>query len=235
MSIDFIVLGSSPANGHSSAHRRPITRRPRRPSPRAAAREARNDVYRQHILEAGEQVFAEHGFDTAKVQDISRLAGLSMGTIYAIFPSKEQIYASILEQRGHELLLLVQGIASADLDARSRRSTRWSTTYIDYFVAHPDFLRMHLRTGASWALRHERPGHARAALRRHDPRPAARASSRAASPPACSSTRTRRYLGVLFSGIDQVLLADWVAGGMKASRDELRERLLRVVRKTFLR
>jgi len=49
--------------------------------PRDEARRARTGVYRSHILEAAEQVFAERGFAAAKLQDISRLAGLSMGTI----------------------------------------------------------------------------------------------------------------------------------------------------------
>ena len=71
---------------------------------RDEAREARTDVYRQHILEAAERVFAERGFEAAKVQEISSAAGLSMGTIYAIFPGKTELYAALLEERGQELL-----------------------------------------------------------------------------------------------------------------------------------
>jgi AcrR family transcriptional regulator len=63
------------------------------------ARKARNDVYRQHILEAAEEVFAEKGFEAAKLQDIGTRAGLSMGTIYAIF-QKTELFAAILEGRG---------------------------------------------------------------------------------------------------------------------------------------
>src|SRR5690348_3886717 len=55
---------------------------PAKPRPRDEARRARTDVYRQHVVEAAERVFAERGFETAKLQEISRLAGLSMGTIY---------------------------------------------------------------------------------------------------------------------------------------------------------
>lgn len=209
-------------------------RRPRAAaSPRAAAREARESVYREHILAAGEKVFAEQDFDAAKVQDISRLAGLSMGSIYALFPSKEQIYASIIEQRGNELLLLVQGIASSDL-APLETLDALVTTYIDYFHAHPDFLRMNVRTGAAWALRgmHESGPRAELADRIHGLQRDLFARGVAAG---VFIDEDPGYLGVMFSGIDQIHLAHWVAGGMKASRDELRERLLRVVRKTFLR
>ena len=53
--------------------------------PREEARRARNELYRQHILQAAERVFSERGFENAKLQEISAQAGLSMGTIYSIF------------------------------------------------------------------------------------------------------------------------------------------------------
>lgn len=208
-------------------------RRPRgAPSPRAAAREARDGVYREHILAAGEKVFAEQDFDSAKVQDISRLASLSMGSIYALFPSKEQIYASIIEKRGNELLTLVQGIAAAQLGPLEVLDAL-VTTYVDYFHAHPDFLRMNIRTGAGWALRMSYPG-TRAALAEtiHGLQRDIFARGVAAG---VFIDEDPAYLGVLFSGIDQIHLAHWVANGMKDSREDLRERLRRVVHKTFLR
>ena len=201
-------------------------------SPRAAAREARESVYRDHILKAGERVFAEQDFEAAKVQDISRLAGLSMGSIYALFPSKEQIYASIIEKRGKELLVLVQAIVAAN-DTPVAALEALVTAYIDYFHAHPDFLRMNLASGEAWSLRTSYRG-ARAALADtfHELQSEIFARGVAAG---AFIDEDPTYLAVLFSGIDQIHLAHWVAGGMKASRDELRDRLLRVVRKTFLR
>lgn len=218
------------------AARTPTGRGQRRPaataSPRAAAREARESVYREHILAAGEKVFAEQDFDAAKVQDISRLAGLSMGSIYALFPSKEQIYASIIEKRGNELLELVQGIAAANQEPVEALEAL-VTTYIDYFYEHTDFLRMNVRTGAAWALRMSYPG-TRAQLADTIHRLQSEIFARGVAA-GVYIDEDPAYLGVLFSGIDQIHLAHWVAGGMKDSRDELRERLLRVVRKTFLR
>src|SRR2546428_7740306 len=86
---------------------RPATRQPRH-----EARRARTDVYRQHIFEAAEQVFAEHGFEAAKVQDIARRVGLSMGTIYSIFPSKADVLRAILEERGQAMLSLVREVTA---------------------------------------------------------------------------------------------------------------------------
>ncbi len=43
------------------------------------------------------------------------------------------------------------------------------------------------------------------------------------------------YLAKLFSAIDQVLLADWVAGGMRADRDALTRRLTATVERALCR
>jgi len=201
--------------------------------PRDEARRARNDVYRQHIFEAAERVFAERGFESAKLQDISKLVGLSMGTIYAIFPSKADLYRAILEERGAELGTLARGVVARKAPARETLDALIEV-YIDYFVAHPGFLRMHLRSGASWALSplagtdvrlqhsqdvHElqadifRRGIAEGVFVDEDP----------------------GYLARLFSVMDQVLLADWVAGGMKATQDDLVARLKRQVARSFYR
>jgi AcrR family transcriptional regulator len=201
-------------------------------SPRAAAREARESVYREHILAAGEKVFAQQDFDAAKVQDISRLAGLSMGSIYALFPSKEHIYASIIETRGNELLELVQGIVAEEREPLAALEAL-ATAYIEYFHAHPDFLRMNLRTGAAWALRMTYPG-TRAALADAIHALQGKIFARGVAA-GVFIDEDPSYLGVLFSGIDQIHLAHWVANGMKDPPEELRDRLLRVVRKTFLR
>lgn len=220
-----------PARNPQGSPRPP--RRPAAASPRAAAREARESVYREHILAAGERVFAEQDFEAAKVQDISRLAGLSMGSIYALFPSKDHIYASIIEKRANEMLALVQGIAASDL-APLDALEALVTAYIDYFHAHPDFLRLNVRTGAAWALRGMNESGPRAQLADtiHGLQREIFARGVAAG---VFIDEDPGYLGVLFSGIDQIHLAHWVAGGMKDTRDELRERLLRVMKKTFLR
>src|SRR5262249_61650954 len=97
------------------------------------------------------QFFAARGSEPAKVLEISGRSGLSMGPIYAIFPGKAELYAALLEERGQELLRLARGVAERDLDAREALGALTSV-YINYFVSHPDFLRMHLRSGASWAL-----------------------------------------------------------------------------------
>src|SRR5882672_3431593 len=146
-----------------------------------------------------------------------------MGTIYSIFNSKDELFAALLEERGSELRSIARTIATRPGPALECLHALIEA-YIDYFVGHPVFLQMHLNLGHSWILRprvetetqveiwqeiHERQaemfrrGIAEGVFVQEDP----------------------AYLAKMFSAIDQVVLADWVAGGMKAGRDELVARL----------
>ena len=92
---------------------------------------------------------------------------------------------------------------------------------------------MHLRSGASWVL---------------EPAAGTPTARRAAGSDihALQADIFRRgvaagvfvdedpgYLAKLFSAMDQVLLADWVAGGMKGTRTQLVSRLQQLVERTF--
>ncbi len=201
--------------------------------PREAAREARESLYREHVLSTAEAVFAEQGFEAAKVQDISRQAGLSMGSIYGLFAGKEQIFAAILERRREQILALAgealaPGLAPAtELDALAR-------AYIAFFFAHPNFLRMHLRLGAAWATI------ARTAASDSHPiiveiLALQTALFRRGVEAGVFVDEDPTYLGALFSGIDQIHLANWVGHGMQEDLASLQENFLRLVRRVFLK
>ena len=53
-------------------------------------------------------VFAEHGIASAKLEEIAAKAGVSKGTIYLYFPSKEELFREVVRQR------VVPRIAEAD-------------------------------------------------------------------------------------------------------------------------
>jgi AcrR family transcriptional regulator len=57
---------------------------------------------RQQIMDGARKVFLEHGFDGASVNDIVRATGVSKGTLYAYFPSKERLFETLIfeDRRG---------------------------------------------------------------------------------------------------------------------------------------
>ena len=50
------------------------------------------------ILDAALSVFAEKGFAAARMEDIAARAGVTKGTIYLYFPSKEEVFKSLARQ-----------------------------------------------------------------------------------------------------------------------------------------
>ena len=58
----------------------------------------RNDggAKRRQIMEGARTVFLEPGFDGASIYDIARAAGVSKGTLYAYFNSKEELFEAII-------------------------------------------------------------------------------------------------------------------------------------------
>jgi AcrR family transcriptional regulator len=51
---------------------------------------------RRQIVEGARQVFLNAGFDGASMNDIARAAGVSKGTLYAYFNSKDQLFEAII-------------------------------------------------------------------------------------------------------------------------------------------
>ena len=202
-------------------------------APRQAARDARNQLYRTHILEAAERVFAERGFENAKLQEISTLADLSMGTIYSIFASKDDLFLALLEARGTELRDLAREVAAANGSAREALD-RLIEAYIDYFVGHPTFLTMHLKLGHSWVLEPATAseGQVRIWQEIHESQSAI---FRRGVAEGAFVDEDPALLAKLFSAMDQVVLADWAGQGMKAGRAELVERMRRMAERAFCR
>ncbi len=73
---------------------------PDAPSPAAAPRWQRRPEDRpDEIIEAAQQVFGEMGFARAKIDDVARLAGVSKGTVYLYFDSKESLFREMVRAK----------------------------------------------------------------------------------------------------------------------------------------
>lgn len=73
---------------------------PAQQSPATDSGEQRRDKskrrYREAILEAAVDVFAEKGYEAAQMGEIALRAGVAVGTLYNFFTSKENLYREML-------------------------------------------------------------------------------------------------------------------------------------------
>ncbi len=57
---------------------------------------------RRQIMEGARRVFLADGFDGASMNDIARVAGVSKGTLYVYFDSKERLFEALIREERHQ-------------------------------------------------------------------------------------------------------------------------------------
>lgn len=109
------------------------------------------EATRQAILDAAETVFAQHGFDGARIETIARASGYNQGLIFRYFGDKEGLYAAVLRRvdaQGMEFQAqLVQPLLEDETNLTDPRQFRAYLTngvraMYDYMAAHPQVVRM---------------------------------------------------------------------------------------------
>ena len=107
-----------------------------------ARREREKEERRQSILRAAREVFFEHGFHGATVDDVAEQAEVSKGTVYLYFESKETILAHLLLGGLGELIQeLERAYAMGDSLPADERLRRLGRSYFRFFQREPLYFR----------------------------------------------------------------------------------------------
>jgi AcrR family transcriptional regulator len=115
-------------------------------------KEQRKSVYREAINKAAEKVFADKGADRSRMTEIAVEAGISLGTLYGVIEGKESLFFGIQRLRMREFMDCIRAAAN------SQEETLASHIAVlrlggQFFLDHPDFLRICCRDGFGWASR----------------------------------------------------------------------------------
>ena len=84
----------------------------RDPRPAHPPRQRRKDARPQELLDAALALFVEKGFSATRSDDVAALAGVSKGTLYLYYPSKEELFKAVVRQNVSSLI--AQGIDLVD-------------------------------------------------------------------------------------------------------------------------
>lgn len=88
-------------------------------------------------LPAAATVFAELGFDQARMEDVATGCGIPKPTLYYHFKGKEEILSWLLERLLRDLSTDIGAILDDAQPARARL-TQMFTVYLQLFADHPD-------------------------------------------------------------------------------------------------
>jgi AcrR family transcriptional regulator len=83
--------------------RRPLTNR------RKEASQERSRATVDALVDATARILVREGFDKASTNRIAEVAGVSVGSLYQYFPSKEALVAAVIERHQQEIMQLVRG------------------------------------------------------------------------------------------------------------------------------
>lgn len=199
---------------------------------KSGVKDARESAYRTLVLDAAERVFAAQGFEGAKIKDVADEAGLALGTVYTVFASKHDVFIAVHERRGGALLAeLLEAIASREAPVEAL--FHGLHVACRFYALHPNYLRMHLFSGTSWAaprllLEEERRVYdaGRAPVVALLARAAARGELGAESPDTAA--------GLLLASL-QVYFAEWAHENLATPPDAVAERIVGHVQRALLR
>jgi len=77
------------------------------------ARKVAPEARRQAILKAALTVFAAHGFEAARLEDVAARAGVAKGTLYLYFRDKEALFEALVRNAVSPLLEYMSQVAAA--------------------------------------------------------------------------------------------------------------------------
>ena len=83
---------------------------------------------RAQILAAAMACFARQGYRATSMDDVVRESGLSVGAIYSYFPSKEELFLALADDRANQTLAYL-----SDLFRRPGRMVDKNREAVDYF------------------------------------------------------------------------------------------------------
>jgi AcrR family transcriptional regulator len=96
---------------------------------------------RQELLDAAEQVFGKRGFEKASIQEITRQAGVALGTFYVYFPHKEAIFIELVDELGLRLRQAL-GVALAGTTTRLEKERAGFRAFFEFAGKHRNLYRI---------------------------------------------------------------------------------------------
>jgi AcrR family transcriptional regulator len=99
--------------------RRPLTK------PRKNASQNRSRAMVDALVEATARILVREGFDKASTNRIAEVAGVSVGSLYQYYPSKEALVGAVIDRHNRELMQVVRvalaEVASQPIETAVRR------------------------------------------------------------------------------------------------------------------
>ena len=95
-----------------------------RTNPRKTASQERSRLTVDAILEATARILVREGFDKASTNRVAELAGVSIGSLYQYFPSKEALVAALIDRHNRHVMQAVRSELAEALNLSLEEAVR---------------------------------------------------------------------------------------------------------------
>ncbi len=103
---------------------------------------------RNQLVGVAKQVFAEHGYLGASIEEIAARAKVSKPIVYEHFGGKEGLYAVVVDRETRRLLEMITARLGPGISPRDQVQAS-ATAFLDYIEADPDGFRVLTRDSPS--------------------------------------------------------------------------------------
>jgi AcrR family transcriptional regulator len=167
------------------------------------------------------------------MQDVAARAQVSLRSVYDLASSKEELHTRVHELRARALLERMRGALARERDDPRQALMDLVEVVANFLMEHPDFLRIQLREGGTWALEDSR----RVLLvgERHASDRLLETLFRQGIRKGVFHAEDPRLMVASLRAQEQVYLAAWAARGGRISRRATVERIQRQVDRLFCR
>ncbi len=111
-------------------------------SKRTTRREKEHQRHIKHILDVAESIFAQEGF-RATMRQIAQKAEFALGTIYAYFGSKKQLYERVIESKVNDLSAVVVSEMAKEHSVQAKIE-KFVHTKMNFLRENLAFLRLYM-------------------------------------------------------------------------------------------
>jgi AcrR family transcriptional regulator len=93
------------------------------------------DVRLAQVLALAEELFAEHGYTAASMDELARRAGVSKPMVYNLVGSKEELFRTCMDRTADELATRIRAAVEGETDLR-RLLLAGGRAWFDYVAEH---------------------------------------------------------------------------------------------------
>jgi AcrR family transcriptional regulator len=115
-------------------------------------RQTQKAATRQRVLAAARDLFVSAGFEAATIRQIANLAGVSVGSVFTTFASKDEILSEVMQERLEALYAELDRLIPTLQGSTAERLQLLFATYFAFEIKHVQLFLAHIAAAYNWTL-----------------------------------------------------------------------------------